>query len=219
MKILTNNLHDETVKRIREMILRGNLASGQKIDEKRLSEQMGISRTPIREALRTLSSQGCIELVPRRGAFVSQISDGDIKEMFEVMSGLEALCIRLAMPRLTDKDIEKLEKLHAAMEEGYAERNHKAYLKINWEIHAHIQKLSNNKLLIEIIDSLRAKILLFRQKQLYQPGRFEHSVQEHRELMTAIRNRDTAAAETAMARHLLRQARSLVNTPQASASR
>ena len=213
-KIVASSLHDETVKRIREMILGGTLASGQKIDEKGLSERMGVSRTPIREALRTLSSEGFIDLVPRRGAFVSRVSDADIKEMFEVMSGLEGLCMRLAMPRLTDKDLEKLETLHAAMEEQYARRDHKAYLKVNWEIHGYIQKRSNNKLLNEIIDGLRKKITLFRQRQLYQPGRFDQSIQEHREILAAIRKRDMAAAEQALARHLLRQGQSLVKVLQ-----
>jgi DNA-binding GntR family transcriptional regulator len=210
MKINSSSLHDETVKRIREMILRGALAGGEKIDEKGLSERMGVSRTPIREALRTLSSEGYIDLVPRRGAFVARVSDADIKELFEVMSGLEGLCVRLAMPRLTDKDLEKLEALHAAMEEQYARRDHKAYLKINWEIHGYIQKRSENKLLNEIIDGLRKKITLFRQQQLYQPGRFDLSIQEHRDLMAAIRQRDAVAAEKALAHHLLRQGHSLV---------
>lgn len=214
MKIISNSLHDETAKRIRGMILGGTLAIGQKIDEKKLSERMGVSRTPIREALRTLSSEGFIDLVPRRGAFVSQVSDVDIKEMFEVMSGLEGLCMRLAMPRLTDKDLEKLEALHSAMEEQYAKRDHKSYLKVNWAIHGYIQKRSNNQLLNEIIEGLRWKITLFRRRQLYQSGRFDLSIQEHRDLMTAIRKRDTAAAEQALSRHLLRQGQSLVNTLQ-----
>lgn len=218
MKIISNSLHDETVKRIREMILHGTLVGGQKIDEKRLSERMGVSRTPIREALRTLNSEGYIDLVPRRGAFVAQVGDEDIREMFEVMSGLEGLCMRLAMPRLTDKDLEKLEALHAAMEERYAKRDHKAYLKINWEIHGYIQKRSNNKLLNEIIDGLRKRITMLRQQQLYQPGRFDLSIQEHRDIMDAIRNWDTAAAEQAMASHLLRQGKSLVTALKKTAS-
>lgn len=194
------------------MILRGTLSGGEKIDEKGLIARLGVSRTPIREALRTLSSEGYIDLVPRRGAFVSKVSDSDIQEMFEVMSGLEGLCMRLAMPRLTDKDLEKLEALHTALEEQYIRRDHKAYLKINWEFHSYIQKRTDNKLLNEIIDGLRKKITLFRRQQLYQAGRFDQSIQEHRDLMAAIRKKDALTAEKALAHHLLRQGHSLVNT-------
>jgi DNA-binding GntR family transcriptional regulator len=171
---------------------------------------MGVSRTPIREALRTLNSEGLIDLIPRRGAFVAQFSDADIREMFEVMSGLEALCIRLAMPKLSDADIEKLEKLHADMEALYTQRDHKAYLKVNWKIHDFIQNLADNKLLNSIINDLRKKVILLRQRQLYQPGRFRRSIQEHREILAALKSRNSAAAEVAMANHLLRQGQSLV---------
>lgn len=209
-KIQTNILYSETVKRIRKLILDGSLGSGEKINEQVLSDKMGVSRTPIREALRTLNSEGLIELIPRRGAFVAQFSDADIREMFEVMSGLEALCIRLAMPKLSDVDIEKLEKLHSDMEALYTQRDHKAYLKVNWKIHDYIQNLADNKLLNGIINDLRKKVVLLRQRQLYQPGRFSRSIQEHREILAAIKSRDSAAAEEAMANHLLRQGQSLV---------
>jgi DNA-binding GntR family transcriptional regulator len=210
-KIQSSILHDETVKLIRRFILNGTLGSGKKINEKELSDQMGVSRTPIREALRTLSSEGLIDLVPRRGAFVTQLNEVNIREMFEVMSGLEGLCMRLALPRLTDKDLGRLETLHADLEKQYAKKDHKAYLKVNWEFHGYIQKLSNNGLLNEIIDGLRKKITLLRQRQLYQPGRFSQSIKEHREILAAMKERNAVSAEKAVMNHLLRQGQSLVD--------
>jgi len=209
-KIQAKTLHQEIVAQIQKMIRKGILVRGQKIDEKSLCESMGVSRTPVREALRLLKSEGLIELIPHKGAFVSQPCIEEINDMFEVMSVLEGTCARLATSHMNDKDLQKIEALHKELEIHYQRRDYVAYLKRNNVFHVFIQELAGNRVLNDVINGLRQKILLYRQRQLYQPERFDQSIQEHRNLMEAFRKRDPDSAESLMKHHLLMQCKALV---------
>lgn len=209
-KIRTKTLHQEIVAQIQEMIHKGILVKGQKIDEKRLCESMGVSRTPVREALRLLKSDGLIDLIPHKGAFVSQPCIEEINDMFEVMSVLEGTCARLAAANMKGKDFKRIESLHEELEEHYRNRDYEAYLKKNHVFHVFIQELAGNKVLNDVINGLRQKILLYRQKQLYQPERFDQSIQEHRVLLEAFRKKYPSSAESLMKHHLLMQCKALV---------
>ena len=121
-KIQAKTLHQEIANQIRGMIRNGILIKGQKIDEKYLCESMGVSRTPVRESLRILSSEGLIDLVPNRGAYISQPPIKEIKDMFEVMSVLEGTCARLATKKMEEKDFRKIEALHKKLENTTANR-------------------------------------------------------------------------------------------------
>ena len=211
LKITPKTLHQEVAQRINEMIRSGELRRGQKINELHLCELVGVSRTPIREALRILNTQGLIDLVPHKGAFVSQFSTQEIHDMFQVMSVLEGMCAELATGKMTDADFRKVEKLHLKLEQHYNSRNHKAYLDTNQVLHTLVQDLAGNAALNEVIKGLRQKILLYRHKQLYEPKRFSESIQEHRDLLEAFRRRDAQIAKDVMKGHLLAQARALVN--------
>ncbi len=208
-KIETRTLHQEVAAQIREMILEGTLLRGQKIDEKGLCQAMGVSRTPVRESLRILSSEGLIDLIPHRGAFVRQPPIEEINDMFEVMSVLEGMCARLATTRMETRDLERIEQLHGELEHHYHNRDHKAYLRVNQELHVLIQHLSGNRVVHEVVNGLRQKVLLYRQEQLYRPDRFDQSMEEHRNLLEAFRRQDAAMAEQVMQEHLLKQCRAL----------
>ena len=209
-KIQAKTLHQEIANQIRGMIRNGILVKGQKIDEKYLCESMGVSRTPVRESLRILSSEGLIDLIPNRGAYISQPPIKEIKDMFEVMSVLEGTCARLATKKMEEKDFRKIEALHKELEKHYSRQDHEAYLENNNAYHVFIQELPGNKVLDDVINGLRQKILLYRHRQLYQPERFKQSIQEHRDLLEAFRKRDAALAERLMKRHLLKQCEALV---------
>ena len=209
-KIRTKTLHQEIVAQIQEMIHKGILVKGQKIDEKRLCESMGVSRTPVREALRLLKSEGLIDLIPHKGAYVSQPCIEEINDMFEVMSVLEGTCARLAATNMKEKDFKRIESLHEELDEHYRNRDYEAYLKRNYVFHVFVQELAGNKVLNDVINGLRQKIQLYRQKQLYQPERFEQSIQEHRDLLEAFRKKDPSSAESLMKHHLLMQCKALV---------
>jgi DNA-binding GntR family transcriptional regulator len=209
-KIVSKATHEAVATQIREMIWSGVLIKRQKIEEKRLCESMGVSRTPIRESLRMLSAEGLVDLIPNKGAYVSDPPIEAIEDMFEVMSVLEGTCARLATKKMTDKDFSKIEHLHQELEKYYAVRDHKTYLKINNALHLFIENLAGNKVLGEVIDGLRKKILIYRHMQLYKGDRFDKSIQEHRDILEAFQKRDAISAEKAMKRHLVDMRKSLI---------
>ncbi|MBI4963099.1 MAG: GntR family transcriptional regulator [Desulfomonile tiedjei] len=191
------------------MIRTGLLKQGEKLVEKDLCLELGISRTPLREAYRLLSSEGLIDLVAHKGAYVARPSMREIRDMFEVMAILEGTCARLAAERMTDPDFKKVEKLHQRLEKHFEDEDHEKYLDVNHKYHTLIQEMTGNKAFNDVINTLRQKILLYRYRQLYQPDRFEASMNEHRELLNAFRRRDPVQAEELMRRHLMNQCEAL----------
>jgi DNA-binding GntR family transcriptional regulator len=209
-KIQVKTLHQEVAQQIQEMIYSGELLKGQKINEKQLSEMLGVSRTPIREALRILNSEGLIDLVPHKGPFVSEFTAKEIKDMFEVMSVLEGTAARQATVNMTSEQFSRIESLHKELEIHYRNKDHKRYLEINNVLHLFVQEIAGNKALNSVVRGLRQKILIYRHKQLYQPKRFSRSIQEHRDLLHAFLLRDSSLAEVIMRQHLIAQSEALV---------
>jgi DNA-binding GntR family transcriptional regulator len=210
-RIVQRTLHQEVTERIREMIRTGVLVRGQKIDEKQISESMGVSRTPVRESLRILHSEGLVDLIPHKGAYLTQPRVEEIQDMFEVISVLEGTCARLAAKKMTKEELKELESLHGTLERRFRKRNHKAYLECNHLLHLRIQQLSGNKVLKDMLNSLRQKEFLHRQRQLYHKDRFERSIEEHRDIIEALKKRNPDLAERAMKRHLIHQCEALVD--------
>ena len=198
-------LHEEIANNLRELIMSGQLQEGDKIKEDELCSSMGISKTPLREALRVLSVEGLIKLVPNRGSFVSTPTFEEIREMFDVMSVLEGICARAAAEKMSAKDLKNLEKLHNSLEKNFKRRAQREYIRINNQFHSFVQELAGNRTLNQIVNGLRQKILLYRYQSLNLPERFEQSIQEHRELIEAFRKKDPKKAETLMRRHLKKQ--------------
>jgi len=207
--IKKKTLYKEIADNLRDMIIAGKLKEGDKIKEQALCSLMGTSRTPLREAIRVLSSEGLIELIPNHGAYVSKPTFVEIKEMFDVMTVLEGVCARTAAEKMNDKALSTLEKLHEKLEEKCDQRDQKGYIRYNNQYHSFVQELAGNRILNQIVNGLRQKILLYRYQSLSLPGRFEGSIQEHRELLEAFRRRDPEKAETLMKIHLTKQCAAL----------
>lgn len=203
--IKKKTLHEEIANNLRDMIMSGGLKEGDKIKEDELCNSMGISKTPLREALRVLSAEGLIKLVPNRGSYVSTPTFEEIKEMFDVMTVLEGVCARTAAEKMTNKDFESLEELHKKLEENFNNRDQKKYIRYNNQYHSLVQKLAGNRILNQIVNGLRQKILLYRFKSLNLPERFELSIKEHRNLLEAFRQRGPERAEILMRTHLKKQ--------------
>jgi DNA-binding GntR family transcriptional regulator len=203
--IQKKTLHEEIANNLREMIMSGELREGDKIKENVLCDMMGISKTPLREALRVLSAEGLIRLVPNRGSYVTTPTFEEIKEMFDVMRVLEGVCARAAVEKMRDRDLSKLEKLHQKLEKNFRRKDQKEYIHQNNLYHAFVQELAGNKTLNQIVNGLRQKILLYRFQSLNLPGRFEQSIQEHRSLLAAFRDKDPKKAEMLMKSHLKKQ--------------
>lgn len=204
-RIQTGYLAQEAVKRIRDMIRKGTLKQGERVLEASMCQTMGVSRTPLREALRVLNSEGLIDLIPNKGAYVAQPSLRTIEEMFYVMSILEGICARVCTEKMNDAGMKRLDDLYRKLEMHCQTEDREKYMAVNHRFHTLVQELAGNKVLSEVINGLRQKILLYRYRQIYQPKRLEESMQEHRDLQQAFRERNTEAAERSMKQHLARQ--------------
>jgi DNA-binding GntR family transcriptional regulator len=177
-KIQTGYLSQKAANKIREMIRKGTLKKGDRILEEPMCQAMGVSRTPLREALRILSSEGLIELIPNKGAYVAQPSIEDIEKMFFVMSILEGTCARLCAEKMDHKGLKRLDDLYGKLEEHCQAEDREKYMTVNHSFHSLVQELAGNKVLSEVINGLRQKILLYRYRQIYQPNRLQESIQE-----------------------------------------
>lgn len=210
-RITSQALYMQVADRLREQIYQGELAPGDAIDEMALCERFGISRTPLREALKVLSSEGLIELIPRRGSFVRSMDVEELNELFPVMVVLEGLCAREAVENCEAKDLQKLVKMHDKLEKFAKAGDVDAYYEQNFVFHQAIQDLSGNKWLQRVIGDLRKVLRLARHMQLTIPGRLEASLNEHRQIMEAFTKNDPDLADQNMQNHLKQQWFSLVD--------
>ena len=152
------SLHDEILTRLRDHIVEGNIPDGGRVPERQLCEMLGISRTPLREALKVLAAEGLVELLPNRGARVRQLSEHDLGELFDVMGGLEGLAGRLACENITDAEIAEIERLHYEMYGFYLHRDMHGYFRVNQLIHQKIVEASRNATLLATYANFAGRI-------------------------------------------------------------
>jgi DNA-binding GntR family transcriptional regulator len=200
-----NSLHDEVATKLRERIFAGVLAPGSFIDEHALCADLAISRTPLREALKVLTAEGLVRHEPRRGCFVSEVTERDLDEIFPVIALLEGRCAFEAANNATDADLAALEQLHDRLNRSARARLINEYYDANFAIHEAIITLANNRWLAQVIVDLRKIVKLARLQQLHAPGRLDQSLSEHMAVFAALKARDAEGAEAAMRTHLTRQ--------------
>lgn len=200
--IRRKSLHEELAESIAEMIVDGSLSSGTKIPERELSEVFGVSRTPLREALKVLAAEGLVTLEPNRGAWVSEITAEELKEVFPVMGAMEALSGELACARITDAEIAELERLQAEMLQHYRNREMARYFRTNQAIHEAILNAARNNTLTSHYRTLAVKVRRARYVANMTEARWKQAVEEHEEMLVALRARDAAALSDVMKRHL-----------------
>lgn len=199
------SLHEEVASRLRHMVFERQLLPGQWIDELALAKDWQISRTPLREALKVLASEGLVQLVPRQGCRVTEMSEDDADELFPVMALLEGRCAFEAVRKATAEDLARLRRLHETLEVHAAAKDVDGYYRANHEFHSSVQALADNRWLDRATNELRKFLRLLRGRQLNWPGRIEDSINEHRVLIAAIEQRDAARAERLMHDHLMAQ--------------
>jgi len=205
MRLVHNSLHDEVAAQLRERIFSGELTPGMFLDEIQLSEQMKISRTPLREALKVLTAEGLVRHEPRRGCFVNEVTEQDLDEIFPVIALLEGRCAFEAAQHATDGDLAALEDLHDKLSRHAKAKRINEYYATNFAIHEAIIALAGNRWLAGVIGDLRKIVKLARLQQLHAPGRLEQSLSEHLAVFAALKARDPEGAEAAMRTHLTRQ--------------
>ncbi|CAO3437123.1 GntR family transcriptional regulator [Azospirillum endophyticum] len=204
--IRRETLHHGAVAELRAMILAGELRPGSRVAEVQLCGQLGVSRTPLREALRVLATEGLIELRPRRGAVVTPIDPMEIGAVFEVMEALEALAGGLACRRGTAEEFAELDRLHARLHAQFEAGDRPSYFTTNRLIHARIVVMARNPSLEASYAGFTAKILRARSLANYDAERWRESLEEHEGFMAALRRRDAAAAGNLLADHSRRTA-------------
>ncbi len=187
-------LHEEVCDRLRDMIVKGEIAAGERLHEINLSETLEVSRTPLREALKLLANEGLVDLLPGRGARVSALSPKGVAELFEVVSGLERLAAELAAARMTARDLERLQRTHDKMAGHFARGERHAYFVLNNEIHCAIVAGSKNQTLIATHAGLMMKARRGRYAALASDERWREAMGEHEALMAALHARDATRA-------------------------
>ena len=202
-RIAPTALYQEVAERLRQRIFAHELTPGDWIDEQKLAEQYGISRTPLREALKVLASEGLVQLKPRRGCYVTEISRQDLDDIFPLMAMLEGRCAGDAVRKARPGDIAALADIHERLEAAARDGRIDAFFEANQEFHLRIQELAGNRWLLQVIQDLRKVLKLSRLHSLSLEGRLQQSLAEHRAIMAAFKAGDAAQAETLMHDHLL----------------
>lgn len=195
-------LHEEVAARLRDMIIEGVLDAGSKVNELVLCERLGVSRTPLREAIRTLASEGLIDLVPGRGAVVRRLTAADVVDMLEALKVIEPQAAARGCRVADDAAIARIEAMHREMLERYATRERLAYYKLNQAIHAALVALSGNATLMEMHALLQARLKRVRFIGNREPDKWAGAVADHEAIMAALRARDAAALAAAIEAHL-----------------
>jgi DNA-binding GntR family transcriptional regulator len=203
------SLHDGVAARLRQQVFDRELAPGEWVDEKALAAAWGISRTPLREALKVLAAEGLVELVPQRGCRVVELNDDDAQALFPVMALLEGRCAHEAALAASDADLAELQRLHEGLERHAAAGDVDGYYRANHVFHSRVQQLADNRWLDRVTADLRKFVRLLRGRQLLLPGRMARSIEEHRVLIAALLQRDASRAERAMHDHLMAQLHAL----------
>lgn len=195
-------LREVVFETLREAILTAKLEPGERLMEIQLAEEMGVSRTPVREAIRKLELEGFVVMVPRKGAYVAGISLKDITDVFEVRASLEALAAGLAAERATDEEIEQLERSLLAYSEQTNRQDINGIVETDTDFHSYLYKASRNDRLLTMITHLREIIQRVRTVSLSQPGRSKDAIEEHRQIVDAIADRNVELAQTLAREHI-----------------
>ncbi len=219
MRLVQSSLHQEVAGTLREQIFAGQLAPGSFIDEVALCETLDISRTPLREALKVLTAEGLLRHEPRRGCFVSEVTEQDLDDIFPVIALLEGRCAHEAARNASDADLAELATLHERLASHAQAGRINDYYMVNFAIHEAIILLANNRWLAQAIADLRKILKLARLQSLQAQGRLAQSLAEHMTVFAALQGRDCEGAEAAMRAHLLHQREALRRLAQNKPSR
>jgi DNA-binding GntR family transcriptional regulator len=202
-KVERQQLHDAVIEHLRSFIVEGMLEPGKKLNERELCEMLGISRTPLREALKVLASEGLIDISPNRGASVSKMSEAELRETFEVMSGLEAFSGELACERITAAEIAEIKALHYAMLACRSQNDLAGYYSRNQAIHDKINEAARNTALRQIYITVNRRLQALRFRSNFQIPKWDSAIHDHDEMLKALDARDGKRLSAILRQHLL----------------
>lgn len=203
-KLINRPLSEEVAERLRSQIFAHELEPGSWLDEQKLALEFGISRTPMREAIKVLASEGLVTTKMNKGAYVTEVDRRDLEQIFTVLSLLEGQAAKQTANQATEEQLTELDNLHHRLEKAAADRDIEQFFDINVKFHEMVQEIAGNKWMNGVINDLRKVLKLQRRDSLSRSGRLLSSLTEHREILQAILKRDGIAAEQAMRKHLAR---------------
>jgi DNA-binding GntR family transcriptional regulator len=192
-------LYEQVAERLRSRILAHTLGPGSWIDEQSLAAEYGISRTPLREALKVLAAEGLVTMKLRRGAYVTEVSARDLAEVYHLLALLESDAAMAVAQHATASQIAELELLHQELEARVADRDR--FFAANERFHIKLLEIADNRWRIQLVADLRKVMKLNRHHSLFKQGRLEASLKEHRRIMAAIKARDPVRVQQLMHQH------------------
>jgi DNA-binding GntR family transcriptional regulator len=195
-------LGNQAYQELKRIILERQIPPGGKLNEGDLAKALGISRTPIREAINRLEKEGLVKIIPQRGAFVVQFTEKDIYELFLIRENLEGLAAYLAATNMSEKDLAKLESAVVGFSEPFDEKEIRRYAREDFKFHQAVVQFSEAQRLINLISTLHDYIRIFRLTTVGVSGRMKTSLDEHQELLEAFRRRKPEEAERKMRDHI-----------------
>ncbi|WP_084544654.1 GntR family transcriptional regulator [Derxia gummosa] len=194
---------DAVARRIADDIALGHFVPGERIDEHSLAARYGVSRTPVREAIKQLAASGLVHHQPNRGSTVAELSAEELGQVFEAIGEIEAACARHAAVRMTDAERTALADLHARARAAVAADDGATYADLNLQLHAALLAGAHNPVLARTAEALHAQVAAWRRTQFRQPERMAESFAEHAEIVEAVLARDAIGAHRAMRAHLV----------------
>jgi len=187
---------------LREAIINATLKPGERLMEIQMAEEMGVSRTPVREAIRKLELEGFVVMIPRKGAYVAGISMKDIADVFEIRTAMEGLAAGLAAERITEEEMESLERILVKIGEYVQNNDLEKLIEADTEFHEILFKASRNERLVQIVSNLREQIQRFRTASLSTPGRMKYALEEHKKIVEAVSERNVELAQALAREHI-----------------
>ncbi|GAA5173490.1 GntR family transcriptional regulator [Niveibacterium umoris] len=208
-RISRTALFEEVAERLRARIFAHDLPPGSWIDEQAITAEYGISRTPLREALKVLASEGLVTLTPGRGCNVTALTEQDLDEIFPILALLEGRCAFEAAARMDAPAQQRVRTLHETLEGHFTAGDIEAFFNTNQLFHLAVQEIAGNRWLTQLIQDVRQKLKLTRFHSLFRDGRLQESLEEHRAIVTALLEANAPAAQAAMENHLLQGRRAM----------
>lgn len=204
-------LRDVVFNTLRKAILTGELKPGERLMEIHLANKLGVSRTPIREAIRKLELEGLVTMIPRRGAEVAQITEKSLKDVLEVRRALDALCAELACERITDEEKEQLKEALAEFERATSKKDATVIAKADVALHDIIVAATGNKRLVQLVNNLAEQMYRYRFEYIKDESQHGRLIEEHKIIYESIMNNDSEAAAKAARTHIDNQEISIIN--------
>jgi len=195
-------LHEQVTQRLRQMLVEGHIAPGAKLNERELCEVLNVSRTPLREAIKTLAAEGLVELLPNRGAIAVELTERDVLNTFEVMAGLEGMSGELAAQRITEAELNEIKAMHFEMMAAYTRRDLSAYYRLNAAIHRAINAAARNPVLTMTYTQVNARLQALRFRSNQDGEKWKRALQEHEQMIEALQTHDAAALRAVLVAHL-----------------